>query len=133
MSTAINQLLAVEHIADLRRTADRARMIPDRSREGHTATIQLSLGTADELDVVRRLAELDEAPQLEQPVLLALSDGRAVAALSLRDQRVVADPFVPTRDAVALLRLRAEQLSGGGPRRRLRHKLHLVRATQSPA
>jgi hypothetical protein len=125
MNTAINQLLAAEHTADLRRTADRERASAGASPEGHAATIQLRLCAPNEMDLARRLAELDDAPELEGPVLLAFSDGQAVAGLSLRDQRVVANPFVPTRDAVALLRLRAEHVSGGRGRRRLRNKLHL--------
>lgn len=126
MNTVINQLLAAEHTADLRRTADRQRAATVGSREGHAATIQLRLSAPNEVELARRLAELDDAPELEGPVLLAFSDGQAVAGLSLHDQRVVANPFVPTRDAVALLRLRAEHVSGGGGRRRrLRHRLHL--------
>ncbi len=125
MNTTLNQLLAAEHTADLRRAADRQRVSAGGSAEGHAATIQLRLGAPNEVDLVRRLAELDDAPELEGPVLLAFSDGEAVAGLSLCDQRVVANPFVPTRDAVALLRLRAEHMSGGRGRRRFRNRLHL--------
>ena len=48
-----------------------------------------------------------------------------VAALSLADGAVVADPFVPTADVVDLLRLRARQLGSGGspPRQRRRRGL----------
>ncbi len=126
MSTAINHLLATERVADLHRAAERTRGIHDRWRDDHTPTIELRLRRPDESAVDRRLAELDEAPALEGPVLLALADGEAVAALSLKDQRVVANPFVATGNAVALLRLRAEHLSGGRARRRgLRHVLRL--------
>jgi hypothetical protein len=117
MGTTINHLLAVEHIADLHRAAERRRVISTPPPVRHTATIQ---------DVVRRLAELDDAPALAEPVLLAFSDGEPVAGLSLRDRRVVANPFVPTSDAVALLRLRAEHLSGGRTDcRRRRRKLRV--------
>ncbi len=43
--------------------------------------------------------------------MLALLDGEAVAAVSLSDGRVVANPFLPTADTVTLLGLRASQLS----------------------
>jgi hypothetical protein len=92
------------------------------------ATIQLRPAAPTDAQNIRRLAELDDAPPIEGPVLLAFSDGEAVAGLSLRDGRVVANPFVPTRDAVALLRLRAAHLSGGrgsGRRRRLHHRFRL--------
>ena len=67
-----------------------------------------------------RLAALDETEPLTGDVLLALADGRAVAAVSLDDGRVAADPFARTGEAVALLRLRARQSGGrSGPARRL--------------
>jgi len=66
---------------------------------------------------VRRLADLDDAPPLRGEVLLALVDGEAVAALSLSDGRVVANPFLPTADTVSVLALRASQLSRRRARR----------------
>ncbi|HWF25873.1 MAG TPA: hypothetical protein VG275_10520 [Solirubrobacteraceae bacterium] len=74
-------------------------------------TVELRPAGAEEAGIVRDLAALDDAPALEGQVLLALIDGRAVAALSLDDGRVVANPFVPTVKVVAVLRMRAEQLS----------------------
>ncbi len=59
------------------------------------------------------LAELDSATPLSGPSLLAFVDDRVWAAVSLADGRVIADPFRPTSSAVALLRVRAEQLLGG--------------------
>jgi hypothetical protein len=44
--------------------------------------------------------------------LLALIDGKAVAALSLRDGRVVANPFVRTDAEVVLVRLRRARAAG---------------------
>jgi hypothetical protein len=79
--------------------------------------IELRLLGAHEGHLARRLAALDDAPGLEGEVLVALIGGRAVAALSLADRRVVADPFIPTTEPVALLQLRAAQLSATGPRR----------------
>jgi hypothetical protein len=77
--------------------------------------IELRLAGIDDNGDVRRLAALDEERELEGAVLLALLDGHAVAALSMRDGRSVADQFVLTRELVALLRLRAEHLSPGTP------------------
>jgi hypothetical protein len=120
MTTAMNALVAREHVADLRRVAERRGAIPSSSGNGHVATIELRLANTHEADLVRRLASLDDAQDLEGQVLLARVGGEAVAALSLCDQRVVANPFVPTREAVALLRLRVAQLSGAKARRRSR-------------
>ena len=82
-------------------------------------TLALRVADADEAPVVRRLAALDDSPPLDGEVLLALVDGEAVAAVSLDDGRVVANPFLPTADTVTLLSLRASQLtrSSGSPRR----------------
>jgi hypothetical protein len=87
-------------------------------------TVALRMAEGDEGQIVRHLAALDDAPTLEGPVLLALTDGEPVAAISLLDRRVVANPFMLTRDLVELLRLRAEHISGPGPGpRRNRHAL----------
>lgn len=84
---------------------------PSRPTERYASAIELRLLPAHEADLVRRLAALDDAPPLEGQVLVALIGGQSVAALSLGDHRVVANPFIPTSEAVALLRLRATQLS----------------------
>jgi hypothetical protein len=67
------------------------------------------------------LAEVDSAPPLTGPVLVAIVEGRIWAALALDDERVIADPFRPTVPAVQLLRLRVAQLRAaeGRPQRRL--------------
>jgi|HubBroStandDraft_2_1064218.scaffolds.fasta_scaffold298504_2 hypothetical protein len=87
--------------------------------------IELRFARADEADAVRRLAELDSAPELTGQVVIAVLNGEPVAGLSLLDERVVADPFVSTTEAIALLRLRAAQLSGGTSRRNARQVLRL--------
>jgi hypothetical protein len=53
---------------------------------------------------LRELAELDSAPPIAGPVLIAELDARPVAAISLDGRREIADPFVPTRELVELLR-----------------------------
>jgi hypothetical protein len=78
----------------------------------HSSTLALRMAQPDEAAVIRRLADLDDAAPLEGQVLLALVDGEAIAAVSLHDRRVVANPFVRTTDAVTLLGLRASQLAG---------------------
>ena len=67
------------------------------------------------------LAELDSRRPLAGPVLVALVEGRVWAALGLDDDRILADPFLPTTLAVELLRLRARQLQATDrrPRRRI--------------
>jgi len=77
-------------------------------------TVTLRLAEDDEAPEVRRLAQLDSARDLKEPVLLAVVNGDPVAALSLHDGRSVADPFVRTSEAVDLLRLRAKRLTETG-------------------
>ena len=64
---------------------------------------------------------------LEGPVLLAVVGDQAVAAIALDDERVVADPFVPTAHAVSLLQMRAGHLSHVSPRRWRRLRLPRLR------
>jgi hypothetical protein len=65
-----------------------------------------------------RLAALDSAHAPEGSVLVAEADARILAALPLGSGRLIADPFVPTAELVALLRMRAEQLEGAKRERR---------------
>jgi hypothetical protein len=125
--TPINSIMASEHVADLRRMADRQRRSATPSAAEPTGldqTIALRIAQPDEDAFVARLAALDDAPTLEGPVLLAVADGEPIAGLSLADGRVVANPFVCTTDAVALLRLREQHLRGTSPRRGWRGILH---------
>ncbi len=83
--------------------------------------ITFTLRRADQTDAAElaRLAQRDSAPAPTGEVLLVESDGEIRAALELASGQVVADPFAPTSEHVALLRARARQLSAA-PRRRLR-------------
>ncbi|HWI73422.1 MAG TPA: hypothetical protein VNT55_15805 [Baekduia sp.] len=81
----------------------------------------------DDHAVLARLAALDSRRPLTGPVLVAERDGRILAALATADGRAVADPFAPTADLVALLRLHASADSSAaatrgapGPRELLR-------------
>jgi hypothetical protein len=65
-------------------------------------------------------------PQRDE-VLLALLDDEPVAALSLGDGHVVANPFVRTQAAVALLHLRARHISGVSPLRARRRRRFILR------
>jgi hypothetical protein len=53
---------------------------------------------------LRELAELDSAPPIAGPVLMAVRDNRPVAAISLDGRREIADPFVRTSELIDLLR-----------------------------
>jgi hypothetical protein len=122
MTTSMS-LTASEHAAPPRRLADYRCPIagtrePGAAEAPNPPVVSLRIAGVDDDQLVRDVAALDDAPSPEGEVLLALIDGEAVAALSLRDGHVVANPFVHTEAAVALLRLRAEHVSSRRSRRR---------------
>jgi hypothetical protein len=86
-------------------------------------TIVIRHATPADQPVLAELAELDSRPPLAGPAMLAEVDGTARAALDLADGSVAADPFAPTAELVALLRLRARRLSGDHPRRSRRERV----------
>jgi hypothetical protein len=69
-------------------------------------TISLRVATDRDATVLEQLSALDSKPVLHAPAVVALVDGRPVAAASLSDASVVADPFVPTAEVVELLQAR---------------------------
>jgi hypothetical protein len=119
MSSLKNSLVAIERPSDLGHRTGRHGPIWNRSTSRSAPAIELRMAQGDDTDVVRRLADLDSAPELVGQVLIAIIDGEAAAGLSLLDQRVVANPFMFTLEAVVLLRLRAAQLRGARKRRGL--------------
>ena len=83
-----------------------------------TVTIRRA-GKQDDV-ALKLLAMLDSKRPLKGSVLVAESGGLILAAISLEDGRVAADPFFPTADLVSLLRARAQRLDAPqAPRRRL--------------
>ncbi len=97
--------------------------------------ITVRLLTGSDRVALKRLAGVDStrAPECDE-LLGAEVDGRLVAAVSLLDAGVIADPFQPTAAAVELLRLRARQLRGETPRpRRRRLRLSAMRRRPAPA
>jgi hypothetical protein len=127
MNAPLNAVMAQEHVSDLTRAAARYNEVPSRPLWRSGPVVELRPARADDDHAVRDLAALDDARPLEGPALLAVVGGQAVAAIALDDERVVANPFVPTAHAVSLLRLRARHLSHVSPRRRRRIRLPRVR------
>jgi hypothetical protein len=74
------------------------------------SSVVIRVATAVDVDDLRRLAALDSARALLGTVLVAESDGRIRAALSLDEGRAIADPFEPSAPLVELLQTRASLL-----------------------
>jgi hypothetical protein len=68
-----------------------------------TTPITFRQGNDSDRPVLRELAELDSARPIQGPVYLAEHEGRAIAAVSIDEQRSIADPFKPTEEVVDLL------------------------------
>ncbi|MBV9001017.1 MAG: hypothetical protein JO304_18285 [Solirubrobacterales bacterium] len=115
----LTQLVVEARIADLRARAARHRSAISEDpwslangdrREDETMTLRVARPGDDE--ALARLAALVSAAPLSPPVLIAEIGGEMRAALSLSDDKVVADPFQHTLAAQQLLRARAAQLQG---------------------
>jgi hypothetical protein len=95
----------------------------------------------DATDIELRLSRVGDDPALddlavlaEQPLpigrfVVALVDGRLVAALPLAGGRALADPFVRTAHLLPLLELRAAQLREPVRRGRLPRYVSLIRGS----
>lgn len=77
--------------------------------------VVVRLATAEDRPALERLAALDCAGEPAGPTLIGELGQRPVAAVSLADGSTIADPFIASGDVLALLRLRARQVSA--PRR----------------
>ncbi len=106
---------------------DRFNARPETASESPAEHLAVVIRRARDADVpiLHDLAELDSHRPLEGAVLVAVVEGEIWAALGLDDDRVIADPFLPTAPAVELLRLRVRQLRAAG-RRPLRRILRVA-------
>ena len=93
--------------------------------ESHPDMTIKRLGPADR-EALAGLAGRDSSNVPPGAVIAAVTPGGALlAAISLETRELVADPFLPTDHAVAILRVRARQLRGvehEGRRRRFRRR-----------
>jgi hypothetical protein len=70
----------------------------------------IRLATAADTAALYDLAAIDHQDPLEGSVLIGELHGEPVAALSLSDDRAIADPFRPTAHLLATMRVRARGL-----------------------
>jgi hypothetical protein len=125
MGSPLHLLLARAREQDLRASAaasPRTRGRVDEAQLPVTTPVTLRYAFPDDAAALARLAALDSAEPPAMPALLCEAGGTLLAALSLADGSVVADPFHPTVALVELLRARARQLTTvrSAPRRSLR-------------
>ena len=105
--------------------------MPARRQPRHPALdafepeLRIRLAGSADRGVLTGLAALDSQKPLHGDALIAELDGIAVAALSLRDGRLVADPFAPTAAVSDHLQLRAASITA--TKRPTAPRLHLHR------
>jgi hypothetical protein len=83
----------------------------------------IRLATDQDADALARLTTLDAQPPLEGEILIGELGGEPVVALSLDDDRAIADPFRPTAHLLATMRVRARALHAVGHLPSLRERL----------
>ena len=77
-------------------------------------SVLMRRATGSDTARIQLLARLDDKRMPAGPFLVAEVGGEVVAAKSLSTGSVVADPFRPTADTVAMLELRASQVGPAG-------------------
>jgi hypothetical protein len=80
----------------------------------HSEPVTMRRAATGDAARIRELALLDNKRLPAGPFLVADVAGEVVAAVSLSSGSVVADPFRPTADAVAMLHLRLTQMATVG-------------------
>jgi hypothetical protein len=114
----IMRFLANERAEALRRSA-RPVVRPTRPAATDLAEIELRLCRVGDDPALEELAALAERPLPFGRLVVALVNGRIVAALPVAGGHALTDPFVRTQHIRPLLELRAAQLREPEPRRRL--------------
>jgi hypothetical protein len=114
----IMRFLAKEHVETLRRAAQPV-LRPTRPAANDFARIELRLCRVGDDPALEQLAELAERPLPFGRFVVAVVNGRLVAALALAGGHLLTDPFVRTAHLRPLLELRAAQLREPVRRRRL--------------
>jgi len=108
MHPEIQKFIANEHLQTLRQDARRP-FRPTPGVEDHSR-IELRLCVVDDLGALEDLAAMNGVELPDGSFVVALVDGRLVAAQPIERGPVLTDPFVRTAHLRRLLELRAEQL-----------------------
>ncbi len=114
----IMRFLVNEHVEGLRHAAQPV-LRPAQAAAADATGIELRLCRVGDDPELEQLAELAEQPLPFGRFVVAIVDGRLVAALPLAGGHTLTDPFVRTAHLRPLLELRAAQLREPEPRRSL--------------
>lgn len=113
--------MANDRIESLRRSAARWPLTPAAlpTAESHQENVELRLCSVADDQALADLAMLAGRPLPFGRLVVALVEGRVVAAVPLAGGLPLADPFEKTEHLVRLLEVRAAQLREPEPRRSL--------------
>ena len=115
----IQRFMAAEHVATLRHDAQRpARRFPAVRED--TSEIELRMCRVGDHEALADLARLNERVLPAGSYVVAVLNGRLVAAQPVDGGPLLADPFIRTSHLRRLLELRAAQIRGGPRRTTLR-------------
>jgi hypothetical protein len=92
----------------------------------NSSSISLRRAVSSDVAALDRLAQLDSKRLPAGTHLIAERDGAMIAAISQPSGVIVADPFEPTADAVALLRQWAKQRTAPAQRASRRPRFALA-------
>jgi hypothetical protein len=125
----IMRFLVKEHVEDLRHAAQPV-LRPAQRTAADVTEIELRLCRVGDDPALDQLAELAERPLPFGRLVVAVVDGRIVAALPIAGGHTLTDPFVRTAHLRPLLELRAAQLREPEPRGRFfPRSLSLIRGS----
>ena len=128
------EMLSQARTTELQQHAHQARpghALRDALTLARPSAVTIRFAGAGDMAALSALAQLDSARPLTLPVLVAELEGELRAALSLSEDRLVADPFHPTLALAELLLTRSRQLGDerdGGLLTALRHPRRTMRA-----
>jgi hypothetical protein len=118
MNSDLNYILTRQRASDAQRAGDRERLANDaRSARhykpaSHDSPVTIRWSTPADVARIIKISELDSRNRPPgEPALVAELGNEMVAILSLETGDVAANPFRHTAHAVALLRVRANQLT----------------------
>ena len=114
MHTELNIMLVqsrhTEMLAKWRQRRPSVRASRRSAPTPHWGAVTMRLATSSDKPALERLAELGRTSAPLEPVLLGVVTQYPVAAMSLADGQIVAEPTTDTRELLELMKLRARQL-----------------------
>jgi hypothetical protein len=111
-TTSLSHAFAVERVKERAHAARRARLVRDvrrQARAPESGDVVIRTARDSDTEAVARLAILNSRSVPSGRLLVASVQGAVRAAIG-QEGEILSDPFAPSTDVVALLKMRARQL-----------------------